>query len=65
MGGRQGRPRAGPSLAGAESCRHQLVAGSPLPLPPLPHSHGVESLGKAILVLLSWVTAEPGQRLPV
>lgn len=39
------------------------MAGSPLPLPPPPHSHGVESLDKAILVLLSWVTAEPGQRL--
>ena len=63
-GGGQGRLRAGPSLAGAESCRRQLVAGSPLPPTP-PHSHRVESLDKATLVLLSWVTAEPGQRLPV
>ena len=60
--GGQGRLRAGPSLAGAESCRHQLGAGSPLPLA-LPHSHRVESLDKATLVLLSWVMAEPGQRL--
>lgn len=38
------------------------MAGSPLPATP-PHSHRVESLDKATLVLLSWVTAEPGQRL--
>ena len=38
------------------------MPGSPLPLA-LPHSHRVESLDKAILVLLSWVMAEPGQRL--
>ena len=32
-------------------------------LPPSPHSHGLKSLDKATLVQLSWVMAEPGQRL--
>lgn len=59
--------RAGQTEGWAQSCWGRvpargmaLVPGSPLPLA-LPHSHRVESLDKATLVLLSWVMAEPGQ----